>query len=299
MLRTRLLSAVVLGPLVVVAVLAGDPWVTLVVAIALLLGLIELSALLDAGGFEPPRTVLVLVGLAVAAAGLVSVGGLEFTGPTGELVRRMAPVGLPWLTMVAALVLLAVAAFSGREPGRAYLSWATSSLGVAYLALLAPFLVALAHLAPPGGNEGTPVGAVNLASGKAWLLLLLALVWSYDSGAYFVGRRFGRRRLLERISPSKTVEGLVGGLAVATAVGAVGMAAVGIPAWHGLLIGPLVGLAAQAGDLAESSLKRAAGRKESSRLIPGHGGVLDRIDSFLFAAPALTVYALLFTEYAL
>jgi phosphatidate cytidylyltransferase len=79
----------------------------------------------------------------------------------------------------------------------------------------------------------------------------------------------------------------------ATIAAGIGAALVGLEPWHPLLLGPVVGMAAQAGDLAESLLKRAAGRKESGFLVPGHGGILDRVDSFLFAAPVLAGYALL------
>ena len=99
--------------------------------------------------------------------------------------------------------------------------------------------------------------------------------------------------LVEHIRPSNTIEGLAGGLVVATLAAGIGAALVGLDAWHPLVIGPAVGLAAQAGDLVESMLKRAAGRKESGFLVPGHGGVLDRVDSFLFAAPVLAGYAIL------
>ena len=95
------------------------------------------------------------------------------------------------------------------------------------------------------------------------------------------------------VSPSKTIEGLAGGLVVATLAAGIGAVLIGLEPWHALVIGPVVGLAAQAGDLAESTLKRAAGRKESGFLVPGHGGVLDRVDSFLFAAPVLAGYAVL------
>jgi phosphatidate cytidylyltransferase len=123
--------------------------------------------------------------------------------------------------------------------------------------------------------------------------MLVLVVWGYDTGAYLTGRLVGRRRLLDHISPSKTIEGMAGGLVLATVAAGIGAMLVGLEPWHPLVIGPLVGLAAQAGDLAESMLKRAAGRKESGFLVPGHGGILDRIDSFLFAAPVLAGYALL------
>jgi phosphatidate cytidylyltransferase len=127
---------------------------------------------------------------------------------------------------------------------------------------------------------------------RGWILLLLLGVWAYDTGAYFAGKRWGRARFLAHISPSKTYAGLVGGLVACTVVVAVVVVGLGEPASIGLLLGPLLGLAAQAGDLAESMLKRAAGAKDSGTLIPGHGGFLDRVDSFLFAAPVVTLYVL-------
>jgi len=122
------------------------------------------------------------------------------------------------------------------------------------------------------------------------LLAVLLGVWGSDVAAYAAGRLIGRRKLAEHISPAKTVEGLVGGVVATTVVVAVLLWALGQSPVHAVLLGPLVALSAQAGDLAESMLKRAAGAKDSGTLIPGHGGMLDRIDSFLFAAPVVSLY---------
>jgi phosphatidate cytidylyltransferase len=115
-------------------------------------------------------------------------------------------------------------------------------------------------------------------------------VWSYDTGAYLVGRQFGREKFLTHISPSKTYAGLVGGVIATTVVAALMLIGLGQAPVHALVLGPLAALSAQAGDLAESMLKRAANTKDSGNLIPGHGGMLDRVDSFLFAAPVVTLY---------
>jgi phosphatidate cytidylyltransferase len=293
MLRTRLLTAAILGPIVLAVVLAGEPWLSLLVAIAAVLAFVELAGLLDAAGYEPPRALTIGGGAALVGAGLLAVNAGTVDSAGATLLAPLDPPGLVVSVLVALVMLLAVAAFRRPDPRRAFVTWAMSSFGMAYLGLLLPAIALVAHLAPVGGTSATPAGMLGLASGSAWAMLLILVVWGYDTGAYLVGRAFGRRRLLERISPAKTVEGLLGGLAVATIGAGVGALLVGLEPWHALLIGPLVGLAAQAGDLAESTLKRAAGRKESGFLVPGHGGILDRIDSFLFAAPVLAAYALL------
>jgi phosphatidate cytidylyltransferase len=149
------------------------------------------------------------------------------------------------------------------------------------------FVVRLGQTAPalPATAPFGPLGAE-----RAWILLLVLGVWSFDTGAYFVGRRVGRRKFMTHISPSKTYAGLIGGLVVATLVVGVLLWGLAQPPPMALLLGPIIGFAAQAGDLAESMIKRAAGVKDSGNLIPGHGGMLDRIDSFLFAAPVVTLY---------
>jgi phosphatidate cytidylyltransferase len=292
MLRTRLISAVVLAPVVLAVVLLGEPWVSVLVGLIVFLALVELIALLDAAGLEPPQVLTLAVGVAVAGAMLLALNEDNLGGPILDIVRGLQPLGLPLVAFVLGTILLAMACFTRGDPRAGFLSWATSSFGVAYVAMLTPFVAVVAHLAPPDGTVATAVGGLELRSGSAWALLLVLTVWGYDSGAYLTGRWLGHRRLIDHISPSKTVEGLVGGLVVATLAAGLGGWFVGLEPWHALVIGPLIGLAAQAGDLAESLLKRAAGRKESGFLIPGHGGILDRVDSFLFAAPVLAAYAM-------
>ncbi len=293
MLRTRVLTAVVLAPIVLAVVLLGDPWLSLLIGLVTFLALVELIALLDAGGFEPPQVLTLAAGTAVAGATLAAANQSMVGGLLLDVLRAVERPGLPLIAVVLAIVILALASFTRPDPRAGFLTWATASFGVAYVGLLTPFVVVVAHLAPADGSAATQVGGLAIGSGSAWALLLIAVVWGYDSGAYLTGRWIGRRRLIDHISPSKTVEGLLGGLVAATLAAGLGAWLVGLEAWHPLIIGPLVGLAAQAGDLAESLLKRAADRKESGFLIPGHGGMLDRIDSFLFAAPVLAAYAML------
>jgi len=299
MLATRLISAGILAPIVVAVALVGEPWVSSLVGLLVFLAMVELIALLDAGGFGPPQVVALAAGIVVAGAGLIAANQALVGGALADMLRAADPPGLAAVAFAAAVVLLGVVGFTRAEPRDGFLTWAVTSFGVAYVGLLAPFIVVVAHLASACGSSTTPIGALNLHAGTAWMLLLLLVVWGYDSGAYLTGRWLGRRRLIDHISPSKTVEGLVGGLLAATVAAGIGAWLIGLEAWQPLVIGPIVGLAAQAGDLAESMVKRAAGRKESGFLVPGHGGVLDRIDSFLFAAPVLVGYALLIAGFSL
>ena len=183
-----------------------------------------------------------------------------------------------------------MAAFVQRDPAAGFAAWSATAFGALYVGLLAA-LASLASAAAPGGLTGA--AATVLGNGRAWPFLLVAAVWSFDTGAYLVGLAIGRHPFLPWISARKTAEGVVGGLVAATCATAVMLSLLGRNPAEGLLLGPLLGAAAQAGDLAESLLKRAAGAKDSGSLIPGHGGILDRIDSFLFAAPVLVAYVVL------
>jgi phosphatidate cytidylyltransferase len=151
--------------------------------------------------------------------------------------------------------------------------------GLAYVALAAAALLYL---------RGDPL------AGRNNVLVLVLLIWAVDIGAYLAGRMFGGPRLAPRISPGKTWSGAVGGLAAAIAVGLTAAALLsGAGAWwRAALVSTGIGIVAQAGDLLESLVKRGFGVKDSSQLIPGHGGLFDRLDGVLSAAPAAAVLAL-------
>jgi phosphatidate cytidylyltransferase len=272
-LRQRAISAAVLVPVLLVALIVGGPLIPLVVAAATGVAAWETFRLLRGAGYPSfwAMGVVLAVALVVDAAlpELVEDGGL--------------------LLVAVGAVLIAVAAFVLPDPRDGLATWMTTVFGAVYASLLA-FVVRLGDIAP-AVPDGAPMAW--LGAERGWIVLLVLAVWAYDTGAYFVGRQLGRARFLEHLSPSKTWAGLVGGLVATTAVVAVLLLGLGQPALGALVLGPLIGLAAQAGDLAESLLKRAAGAKDSSNLIPGHGGVLDRVDSFLFAAPAVTLYVAL------
>ena len=272
MLLQRAVSAAIFVPPLLVAVVLGEPWIALLLLVATSLGSVEVFRLLRTAGYPALPVLGSLLALAVvvdaAAPGQLAGSGMLLAG-----------VGL---------AIVAVGAFGRSDPAIGLATWMATSFGAFYVAGLG-FVLRLGHAVPP-----LPASAplATLGAERSWIVLLVLAVWAYDTGAYLVGRRFGRTRFLVHISAAKTYAGLVGGLGATTAVVALMLWCVGQPPAMALLLGPILGLAAQAGDLAESMLKRAAGVKDSGTLIPGHGGMLDRIDSFLFAAPAATVFVI-------
>lgn len=138
---------------------------------------------------------------------------------------------------------------------------------------------------------GVPVWsliALRDTASFTYILHLLSMVWATDIGAYFGGKQFGKHHLAPNISPNKTLEGLGVGVLAAAILGALGSLYVDVSLEQGILIGVVLALISQSGDLFESWLKRKAGVKDSGNLLPGHGGILDRVDGLVFAAP---VYA--------
>ena len=270
MLRQRVISAAVLVPILVGALILGDAGIAIVVGVVTGLAAVEVFRLLRAAGYPS----LAALGTVLAIAVVADAAQPRLVDGSGAM-----------LLAIGAMI-IAAGAFALPDPRDGLATWVTTVFGAFYVSLLA-FVVRLGHVAPILPS-GAPLA--NLGAQVGWILLLILGVWAYDTGAYFVGRRFGRRRFLVHISPSKTYAGLVGGTVAATAVVAILLAGLGQPPMAGLVLGPLLAIASQAGDLAESLLKRAAGAKESGTLIPGHGGILDRIDSFLFAAPVVTLY---------
>lgn len=127
--------------------------------------------------------------------------------------------------------------------------------------------------------------------GVGLTLLLLLVTWCGESAAFLVGRRWGRRPLAPRVSPAKTVAGAVAQWGVSVGAGLAGVGLAGLAPVHALAVGAMLGVVGQVGDLAESFLKRSAGVKDAGGLLPGHGGLLDRLDSLLFNVPALYYYA--------
>lgn len=271
MTKLRTLTALILTPLVVAAILLlATPWLVALTAVVFLAGLWEWFRLAEIDD-TLSRTVLLLVNLLLMVA--LVWASRSSTGGSLVLFQLATVVGVIWW-LLAALWLKHYSFASDHDTHARMFKLAAGTLAVvpAWCAL------ALIHASQPNGHR--------------WLLVALVIVWAADSGAYFVGRQFGKHKLSPRISPNKTVEGLLGGLAAGLAVGVGGALFAGaqvaqLPAVA--LITVIAVGASVVGDLYESLLKRHVGAKDSSNLLPGHGGILDRLDGVLAALPVFAL----------
>jgi phosphatidate cytidylyltransferase len=256
----RELTALVISPIAIWIIGWAHPYVfDAAVAAVAALALYEFLMLGRAKGYHMPVTIALAVMLFIVAAFVLE------------------PVSVEMGVFVALLVVPAAYVF-----GRGKLEDALPASGIAVMATL--------YVGMLGGS------LIRLhddfSDGWRLVFFLLIVVWSGDSGAYYLGKNFGRRQLSPRISPKKTVEGLAGGVA-ASILAAVIIHYTFFPAFpllHAVLAGAILSLAGVIGDLAESMWKRSAGVKDSGTLIPGHGGFLDRFDSIFFTTPILYVY---------
>ncbi len=276
MTRTRLLAALVMAPLAIAAVLLlSTPWMAALSAAAFLIGLWEWLRLAE---IDDPiaRGVLLVVNLLLMVA--LVWASRSTTGSSLILFQLMVMLGVIWWLLAVIWLRHYDFASDHNTHARVFkLAAATLSIIPAWCAL------ALIHASQPHGNR--------------WLLVALMIVWAADSGAYFAGRKFGKTKLSPRISPNKTVEGLVGGViaGMIVALAAAPLAGASVKQLpYVAIVAIWTILFSVVGDLYESLLKRHVGAKDSSHLIPGHGGVLDRIDSVLAALPVFALGKLLF-----
>ena len=277
-MRTRAISSVGVAVAGLLPAIFGGPVFALLMASLGVLGYreyMQLAARLD-GRLSIPAT-----GYAIVAA--FAAGGILADQPGIAVAISAAAVGAP---LVALLL--------RDDPAQRFVGWTLAAAGSLYLGL--PIYAAVALRSTRGtidtGWLRDLAGVASLAwsslpRGLAWILVIVLCTWANDTTAYLVGRSWGRRPLLPRVSPKKTIEGSAGGLAGAAVAGGLGVAifGLGLPPAGGMTLGLTLGAVGQVGDLAESLLKREARVKDSGTLIPGHGGVLDRIDALLFALP--------------
>lgn len=275
MVLPRVLTAVVMAPLFLWVLFLGHLPFAVFVWFLVALSLWEFHRMGEAGGHATQ-------GLWGIAGALGVVTAMTFPGVRPDV---------PWRAQAPAFVMMGVAfLWMARELGRrdksvSMLRLAMSAAGLLFVALPLGFLTLLRELR--GDSAEFYVAGRNAA------VLLVSLVWTQDTAAWAVGMAFGRHRLAPAVSPKKSWEGAVGGLAAAVAVALFLREAWMRPLFgrgEVVLLAAGLGALAQVSDLAESLIKRCLGVKDSSQLLPGHGGVLDRFDSFLFSAPFLYFY---------
>jgi phosphatidate cytidylyltransferase len=278
----RLLSGWLAGAFGFVVVMLGGWWFTVAVGLIVHLGLLEFFRMAQFKGIRPAtKTTLVAVQLLLlttqAAAGGAGHGALFAGDVAAAVLPASGAVICGWLLLQPVTGTIA--------------DIAASIFGQFYLGFLPSHWIQLRDLSDVALAPNLHAAGMPISSGNALTLLACFLVVATDIGSYVIGRRLGRHPL-SPISPGKTVEGALGGVACACLVGALGGELLG---WRwgwliGAVLGAVVALFALVGDLTESMMKRDAGLKDSGELIPGHGGILDRIDSYLFT-PAV-VYSL-------
>jgi phosphatidate cytidylyltransferase len=264
-LAQRLLAAAVGIPIIVAVILIGGVLYTGVAAVILAMAAVELVSVLSLREDDHPLWPPAPAGIVAAvAAALIAIGA--DTGFDEWTAAVVAGIGLAFLVSLI------------REPEHGAGDWRAVVAAIFYVGFLGSYLILLRDL--PDGTE--------------WVFLAVLATWSADTFAYFTGKLIGRTKMAPRISPGKTWEGTAGGIIGGLLTVIVLDLILGLPmstgeaALLGLLLPPVAVLA----DLGESMLKRGAGVKDTSELIPGHGGFLDRLDSILFTIPLVYYFAI-------
>jgi len=264
MLKHRVITAAVGVPLVILAIWFGDPWFSLLIAAAALAGTYEFYHMANFDRREP----LIYLGLLWTLALVLSP---HYRSPD------ILPIVITVIMLVSLICLL-------RRPSRerVFHNWAWTIVGALYVGWMLSYWLSLR----------------GLEDGRNWVYLAMLTTFANDTGAFFIGRAMGKHRLAPAISPTKTWEGAIGGL-ISAILGAIVIAMVlnlispfAFKYWQIILLGFLVGVFAQLGDLVESLLKRNMGVKESGNLLPGHGGILDRFDSLIFVGAVVYYYVI-------
>ena len=258
----RVLTAAAGLPVLLAAGWFGVPWLTVLVAVAAILSVREFYRLFHTDDVSLPVALGSLWALVFLAAQQLSDSTGTFLAACGGAIIVGTIVSILWI----------IGAYRGRHPLRAF---AFLVLGPVAIGLSLAHVLALREF---GVSDG---------SGRGWLLLALLVTFASDTGAFFVGHAVGRHPMAPSVSPSKTWEGAAGGF-VAAVLAAVALATLldlSIAPWQRLVTGACIGIAAQGGDLIESKLKRISQVKDAGSIIPGHGGILDRLDSLSLSIP--------------
>ncbi|HEY3411789.1 MAG TPA: phosphatidate cytidylyltransferase [Armatimonadota bacterium] len=288
-MMTRILTSLVGVPLILVLLFwpGGWPWFFFVAAV-MAMAIYEFTKALWAKGIYVHWIALAFFGVLAITRAAPALMGLE--GRIGLERPLMFVIGGSVFPEFAALFVMLLLAgdllWKRRSPLK---NVGATFLGMGWIALTLPFLVDIRRVGQSAANHTVLPDAVTPPLGAqegAWLMFaVLLVIWAGDSGAYFVGKAIGRHKMAPGISPNKTWEGSVGGLAASWIVGMAMTWPLALNPLTCLLFGLVVGAVGQVGDLVESAIKREIGIKDFGDLLPGHGGVLDRFDSLIFAAP--------------
>jgi len=265
MLRQRVFTVIIGLPFLIAILWFGEPWFTLLIAAMAMISSLEFYRMASHSKIQP----LTYFGIAWALL-LVLSPHCPNTTTTPFLITSAIVISLTWLLF--------------RSPkGQAFNSWAWTIAGILYIGWMLSYWVDLR----------------NLEAGREWVLCGMLTNFANDTGAFFIGRAWAKHPLASTISPSKTWEGAVGGLLAAIAASLILNAffswlnyPLPLNYWQMALLGGVISIFAQLGDLVESLLKRNTGSKDSGKLLPGHGGILDRIDSIIFTGVVVYYYVI-------
>lgn len=277
-LAQRIGSVAIMLPLAVTLMWWSPLAVLAAVLVVIVIGWSEVDAAFTNTGYQPQRW----LGLALA----ITLAGAIYSD-------HLIALNLTTATIVGFTMLALVLMLPYHDRQGVMADWAVTIGGALYMGGLASH-IALIRLIDTPLLPG-PLRDAGLAPGAGWLYLVCAVTWLQDATAYFVGKSYGRHKMSPSLSPKKTWEGAAGGMVGAILGGVLAVLICGLPISPllGGLLGVAGGVIGPLGDLVESMIKRQAGLKDTGQLIPGHGGLLDRVDSFLFNAPALYYLILL------
>jgi phosphatidate cytidylyltransferase len=262
----RVLASIVFIPCFIIITWRGGYHFLALIDVVIFIGLWEFYVMMEAKGIRPYRAIGIISGLALSWYVYFHKG--------------------VYANLFLTLGLLAIMTLelTRRDGKNAIYHISTTVLGVLYVAFLASHLIMLRELPLTAG--------VDYAMGRSFVFLAIVITWAGDTGAYIVGTCFGKHPLLPRVSAKKTIEGSIGGLlfAVTGAIVAKYTFAGYLSLTQAAILGAAAGCIGQLGDLVESMIKRDANVKDTSGIIPGHGGTLDRFDALLFTAPLIYYY---------
>ena len=271
---TRLITGVILGFMALFAIMAGGLWIVGLALIIVTLASKEYVKILEHKGFRPSSRIIILSSFIFAALAYFN---------------RFAMVALAF-TVCSIMAFMSVL-FKGKQPYIANV--ATTILGFVYCGWFPLHLLFLRDLGSHPLYEGLIKTNVT-TEGAGYALLLFFAVILTDSMCYYTGCYFGKHKLSKVISPNKTIEGSIGGTLSCMIFCFIFGQVLMIPWYHCIILGLLIAAFAQIGDLCESMIKRDAGVKDSSNILPGHGGFLDRTDSYILTIPVVHYYMFMF-----